>query len=296
MISRAARALESGLRLIGMRNLVSKGICKPNRNDRFEEPPKSLYKKYIIKCDMICSRKCVTIKTSKNSEKHILYFHGGAYTMQAQGIHWHIVDRIVSGTCCEITFINYPLAPESTCIDTIATVVDIYAELCKADERDIILMGDSAGGGLALALAQYIKAQGMQPKPKKLVLFSPWLDVSMENNISKEQESDDLILSKETMILTGIRYAGVYDTKDSRCSPLYGDITELGDIALFIGTSEILHDQAVQLRNKLLNHGQRTFYYEYNRMQHVWVGFPIPEAEEAMKQAIAFIESARADD
>jgi acetyl esterase/lipase len=296
MISKAARILESGLSLIGMRNVVSKGIREPKRGKRFEEPPKSLYKKYVISCNTICGRKCVSLKTSEGAEKHILYFHGGAYTMQAQGIHWHIVENILSGTRSEITFINYPLAPECTCADTMAMVLDAYSALCKADERDIILMGDSSGGGLALALSQHIKVQGLQPKPKKIILFSPWLDVSMDNNISKEQEKNDLILSKEIMKKAGEMYAGVYDTKDYRCSPLYGDMTGIGDVALFIGTSEILHTQAVQLRDKLKSHGQRVSYYEYNQMQHVWIGFPIPEAKEAMKQVISFIESETVDD
>ncbi len=169
-------------------------------------------------------------------------------------------------------------------------VIEAYSLSCKATEQETILVGDSAGGGLALALAQHLKMEGIQPQPKKIVLLSPWLDISMENDISKEQEESDLILAKETLKKVGRRYAGDCDTKNYRCSPVYGYTMEIGDIALFTGTSDILNVQARQLRDKLASHGQKLSYYEYEQMQHVWVGFPIPEAKTAMEKVIAFIE------
>lgn len=275
---------------MGMRNAVSKKMSAPKRDNRYEKPPKCFYDKYIVRCDTISDKPCVSLKTSANPRKHIFYFHGGAYTLQAQKMHWSIVDHILSEIPCEITFINYPLAPEFTCADTMTMVREAYSSLSEKNGQETILMGDSAGGGLALALAQYIQREGLQPKPKKLVLFSPWLDVSMADDIPQEQAEKDLILAKETLIMVGKRYAGDHDTRDARCSPLYGDVTGIGDVALFTGTSEILHVQAVQLKNKLISKGQRLSWYEYEQMQHVWVGFPIPEAKEAMDQVIAFID------
>jgi len=257
MISNEGRIIEKVLSLIVMRNAVYKMICNPKRNNQYEEPPKSFYKKYIIKCDTISDRKCVSLKSSVNPKKHILYFHGDAYTMQAKKIHWHITGNILSKTQCEITFINYPLTPEYTCVDTMAMVIKAYSLLCKTNEQETILIGDSSGGGLALSLAQYIKLEDIQPKPAKIILLSPWLDISMENNIPIEQEDSDLILSKEMLKVVGKRYAGDYDIKNYRCSPLYGDIMGIGDIALFTGTSEILNVQARQLRDKLRSHGQK---------------------------------------
>jgi epsilon-lactone hydrolase len=290
MISIEGRIVEKVMSLIGIRRAVSKMICNPKRNSRYEEPPKSLCKKYIVNCETISGIKCVSLRSSVAPKRHILYFHGGAYTMQANKLHWRIVENILSKTQCEITFLNYPLTPEYTCVDTMAMVIEAYTLLCKGDGQETILMGDSAGGGLALSLAQYIKTEGIRPKPAKIVLLSPWLDISMESGIPKEQEDSDLILSKEILKKVGKIYAGDHDAKSYLCSSLYGDVMGIGDIALFTGTSEILNVQARQLRDKLKSHGQKCSYHEYERMQHVWVGFPIPEAKDAMGKVISFIE------
>lgn len=290
MISKSARTIESVFSLIGTRSAVSKMICNPKRNNRYAKPPKSFFRKFIIQCDTICGRKCYSLKISASPKKHIFYFHGGAYTMQAQRMHWRIIGILLAKTNCQITNVNYPLAPECTCVDTLAMVIEAYALLSNNSERETILMGDSAGGGLALALAQQIKTQGLQPKPEKIVLLSPWLDISMDNNLTKDQEERDLVLAKEALLTVGKSYAGNYDARDCRCSPLYGEITDIGDIALFSGTSEILNVQARQLRDELTKQGQRISYFEYEQMQHVWIGLPIPEAKKALDQVISFIQ------
>lgn len=290
MISKSARIIEKVFSMIGTRSAVSKMICNPKRNNRYAEPPKSFFRKFIIQCNTICGRKCYSLKTSASPKKHIFYFHGGAYTLQAQRMHWRIIGILLAKTQCQITNVNYPLAPECTCADTLAMVIEAYALLSNNSERETILMGDSAGGGLALALAQQIKSQGLLPKPEKIILLSPWLDISMDKNLTREQEERDLVLAKETLLTVGKSYAGNYDARDYRCSPLYGEITDIGDIALFTGTSEILNVQARQLRDELTKQGQSISYFEYEQMQHVWIGLPIPEAKKALDQVISFIQ------
>lgn len=290
MISKEAKYVETIFRCLGMRKVFSKMILKPKRKPHLKKPPKRVFKKYRLESSEISGQNCYSLKRTENTKKHIIYFHGGAYALQAQRIHWKIIEHLLDKTNYEITLVNYPLVPEYTCSETIAIAGEVYSSLRKIKDKETILIGDSSGGGLALALAQYIKAKGLQPKPEKIVLFSPWLDVSMANDFSKEQEEKDLLLSKETLIAAGKRYAGECDMKDYRCSPLYGDITQLGEIALFVGTSEILHNQAMELRDKFQSYGQSISFFEYEQMQHVWVGFPIPEAKKALDEAIAFIK------
>ena len=286
MISIKARILEKGLQLIGMRKIASKMILSSQRRNRYELPPKSFYKKYEVRCNVIENRKCITVKRPDGTQRHILYFHGGAYTVEAVKIHWNIVSQLLNNTKCMITFINYPLSPEYTCRDIINTVMKIYAILCKQASYKTILAGDSAGGGLALALAQQIKKKGVLPEPEKIVLFSPWLDVSMPEEIPDELQKRDLFLDRETLRIAGKRYAGSFDTKNPICSPLYGDLNDIGDIALFTGTNEVLNLQARRLRERC----EKICYFEYEGMQHVWVGFPISEAGNALDRAASFIE------
>lgn len=289
MISKKARILEQGLYIIGIRNIISRIMLSPKRKQRSEEPPKSFYRKYSVESRIIENRKCFTFKGTLNPRKHILYFHGGAYTMQAKRRHWHIVDRLLQKTQCDITFVNYPLVPEFKCLDTIDMTSKAYAYFCAAADQDMVLMGDSAGGGLALALALLIKQDDDLPKPVKLALLSPWLDVSMEIPTSIDLEKSDLILDKETLTTVGKRYAGDLNTNDPSCSPLYGNLRDIGEIALFTGTKDILHVQAKYLRDSLISNNQKVVYHKFENMQHAWIAFPIPEAEQALNLVASFI-------
>jgi acetyl esterase/lipase len=289
MMSRQARFLEKSFKAIGMRNIVAKTMLNPKRRNRNEELPKSYYKKYRSETRVIHGCKCVTVSKTENSKQHMLYFHGGAYTMQAQKSHWRIVDALLQRTGCSVTFINYPLSPEHTCRDTISMAIEAYSFYCGVGETEIILAGDSAGGGLALSLAQQINCNGIMPKPVKLVLFSPWLDILIQDPISEELEQSDLVLNKEVLKTVGKRYSGDLEPIDSACSPLYGDFTGIGEIALFTGTCEILSVQAKQLRDMLKGSGQDVSYFEYEDMQHAWIAFRIPEAQDALVKAALFI-------
>lgn len=289
MISKRARIFEKGLSSFGMRRIIANIMLNPKRNQKCDEPPKRFYKKYTVEHCVIDNNKCITIKHAVNPQKHIFYFHGGAYTIQAKKTHWHIVDRLLQKTQCTITFVNYPLAPEFTCPDTINMISKAYAYFCEAGDQETILMGDSAGGGLALALALLIKQNYDLPQPSKLVLLSPWLDVSMQISTSAELEKSDLLLDKEVLKAVGKKYAGELSTKDPLCSPLYGNLMDIGAVAMFTGTNDILHVQAKRLRDILADKNQKIAYYEYEAMQHVWIAFPIPEAEEALNQVAAFI-------
>lgn len=289
MMSRPARFLEKSFKAIGMRNIIAKTMLNPKRRNKNEEPPKRFYMKYITEAHVIHGCKCVTIRKTENPQKHILYFHGGAYTMQAQKSHWRIVDALLQRTGCSITFINYPLSPEHTCKDTISMATEAYSFYCGTGETEIILAGDSAGGGLALSLAQQINRKGIMPKPTKLVLFSPWLDLSMRDLIPEELEQRDLVLDKDVLKTVGQRYSGDLEPTDPACSPLYDDFTGIGEIALFTGTSEILNVQAKQLRDLLKSDGRNVSYFEYEAMQHAWIAFRIPEAEDALDKAAWFI-------
>ena len=282
--------MEKGLKAIGMRNIVAKTMLNPKRRNRNEEPPKSYYKKYTSETRVIQGCKCVTLSKTENSQKQVLYFHGGAYTMQALKSHWRIVDALLQKTGCPVTFINYPLSPEHTCMDTISMAIEAYSSYCGTGEAEIILAGDSAGGGLALSLAQQIKRTGIMSKPAKLVLFSPWLDLSMRGLIPEELEQRDLVLDKDVLKTVGQRYSGDLKPTDPACSPLYGAFTGIGEIALFTGTCDILSVQAKQLRDMLKSGDRDISYFEYENMQHAWIAFRVPEAEDALDKAAWFID------
>jgi len=292
MPSTQAQIIASTMRRLNLKKLISKNMKGiPRKNFHSEEPPASFRFKYPVDVYTIDGFKCVYTTSAKEDKPlfHIMYFHGGSYTMPAQRAHWYMIDSILSKVKAEITFVNYPLSPEHNCIETIEMVRKAFNHVAENYSEDIVLMGDSAGGGLALALAQYLRKAKSKVKPQKLVLLSPWLDIAMDNFITKEDEERDLILDKTTLKNLGKKYAGTLDTKNYLCSPLYGKLKNMGEVAVFIGTNDILHAQTEELKRRMKRVKPPLSYYEYKDMHHVWMGYPIPEAKEAFDDIVGFL-------
>ena len=289
MISKRAKAIEKILGFIQFKRIVSKMMLNPGRRKKYLLPPEVLLRHFDPEKLNINNRECFSFRSTKDPEKHIFYFHGGAYTLQPNMLHLRIISRILKRVKCKITFIDYPKTPEYTCNDAINVATGIYLELCEPGKEEIILMGDSAGGGLALSLAQSIKINDIIPEPSKIVLLSPWLDVSMESKTPEDLAARDMILDSDTLKVIGKKYAGKLNTDSYLCSPLYGKFKDIGDIAIFTSTNDILNIQAKKLREKFIKESGSIVYHEYEDMQHIWIGFPIPEARDAMEKVCSFI-------
>jgi len=288
LISREAKMVEKTIRSIGVNNFTKKIVLTPLRLSKFLEPPKSIYKKHQVRIYEVMGRKCVNVKSAQSPAKHIMYFHGGAYSAQPTKPHWSLVDYMLTNAPLEVTFVNYPLAPEHKCPQTIEMAKAAYKAAFTGSTQEIILMGDSAGGGLAMAMAQVIERENILPKPDKIVLLSPWLDISMGDKLPEALEESDPVLDKDTLKEAGVNYAGDTDTKDFRCSPIYGKFTGEWQIAVFTGTYDILNYQANKLKD-MINDSEKLSFYEYEEMLHVWMLFPIPEARDAKEQIMEFI-------
>ena len=291
MISTKAKIMEKAFEIVNFKKLISKKITSFKRKSRNEKPPKFIYKKYNIDEFLVDGMKCFSIYTTCNADKHIMYFHGGAYSVQASGIHWRFIDSVIKQTNSKVTFLDYPLAPQSDCFNTLETVKKAYKYILKEAGQEIILMGDSSGGGIALALAIAINKDNIAPVPSKIVLLSAWLDVSMEGKDYSCYSGQDVILDAGTLKEIGRIYAGELDVKDYRCSPIYGDLSNIGNIAVFTGTKDMLNIQSRELRDKLIKDGHDCSYYEYENMQHIWMLLPIPEAQDAVTKICDFINS-----
>jgi len=290
MISFSAKFIEVTMGAIGLKKLLDKKRLKPDRENKHGKPPAKIANRYDVTFFNIDDMDCYSIKSAKNPKKHIVYFHGGAYTSQARSPHWYVIGKLLKNIECTVTFVNYPLTPEVTCDITVSTVLDIYKYLFKNSKEEIILMGDSAGGGLSLAVAQNIRDQKISPKPSKLVLLSPWLDVSMDYEISENTQKMDKMLSVEGLKIVGKKYAGKKGPKDPLCSPIFGSVAGLGEISVFTGTYDIIYSDSVRLKEKLEKQKTSFEYHEYKKMQHTWMVLPMPEGSDALKKAYAFIK------
>lgn len=218
----------------------------------------------------------VFIITPKNREKTditILYFHGGSYVAEATKDHWDFLEKIVNDTGATIIMPDYPLTPKYNYKDVFQMIEPLYKEMIeKIDASNLIIMGDSAGGGLALALEEKAGSKNL-PMPKKTILISPWLDVRLNNPQIDEVQKRDKQLNKEALKLAGIAYAGEDGISSYLVNPIEGDISKLKNVTILIGTNDILNPDVHLLKEKAKEIGieEQIEVKEFQQAGHIWM-------------------------
>lgn len=232
------------------------------------------------------------ISPKTESDHHILYIHGGAYVLDIQSVYWTFLGAMVDQTGAQVVVPCYPLAPESSWEASYAWMTKVYDDLVqKVGAENITIMGDSAGAGFALGFAQLLR-DAQKSLPRKLVLLSPWLDVTMTDPMQPTLDRKDSILGINGLRAAGEWWAGDKDAVTSApVSPLFGEVEGLPPIAVFSGTFDLLWPDARKLKEKADTVGVSVSYHEYPAMQHVWMLFPIPEAKGARKDISDYINA-----
>jgi len=278
------------LKLVNAKKLASKLILHPKRAKRFNYPRR--LRKYQINRLLVQNHNVVTFSSKPNTPgKHIVFLHGGAYTVEVKSGHWWMVEQIIKQSDCKISFIQYPLVPEHNYKQTHDMLAEAYSELTAKNPDDrFYLLGDSAGGGLCLAFAQMLRDRNSVKRPEKIALLSPWLDLSMSNHEIEELEQQDLLLSAKTLKKCASWYADGTDLKSPVLSPLYGNMEDLNSIGIFVGTEEIFLPDCRNLKKKVEASNTTLFYKEYNGMQHDWIVFPIKERDILLKEVLQYLQ------
>ena len=219
--------------------------------------------------------------------KKILYLHGGAYIFDITNQHIRLLDDLASRMDMCIHIPNYPLAPEANYSESYEKILALYERmLTTTPAKDIILMGDSAGGGFCVGLALLIKEKDL-PQPGELILLSPWLDITMTNPlITKKLEKKDKLLSINFLLEAGKLWVGEDDPKSYLVSPINGDLEGLPPITVFTGTHDLLFPDVQKLNEKLTAAGNKCELKIYDKMLHDFVIFPIPEAKQVTEEII----------
>lgn len=219
-----------------------------------------------------------------SSDLTIFYLHGGGYWSQPLSFHFKFFQKVSQELQAQFILPVYPKAPSFHAIDVHKMIMERYLYLIhdKGIPADkIFLMGESAGGGLALSFLQVLKEQNI-PMPKQAILISPWMDVTNTNPAMAEIQPHDPLLNIESLGYGGIIYAGDLDPKNPLVSPIYGDIEGLPPITVFSGTHDILHADILKYSKIASERGEDVTLYTYEKMNHCFVGFPIPEGKKAL--------------
>lgn len=256
-----------------------------------KQPEKPFFSNNEIKKHKISSvdidQKAVwTLGGDKETSTHIIYFHGGMYAVEGTVNHKKWLLNLYQHSDCRITYINYPIAPEYTVDETLQMVVDSYQLLAeKFPDDHFILMGDSAGGGLALVLAQYLRDHGFSEQPEKLILYSPWVILDMQNPEIREIAQRDVLLDIDLLKKSAKQYAGDYDLSHKYLSPYYNTCQDLGKIHIFYGGDELLAPDINLLEQKCIGEHAHAYFYCYEGMQHVFQLFTfLPESRDVLRR------------
>ena len=213
----------------------------------------------------------------------VVFLHGGSYVDQPLMPHILFCIRLAETLGAAVYLPIYPLAPEHTCMETIETLPRVWEEICARAGRIPALAGDSAGGGLALALCLELRRLGME-QPRSLVLLSPWADVSMTNPEDAAREALDPALSVYGLKTTGAVWAGELPVDDPRVSPMYGDLSCLRNVTVLGGTHELLWPDIQKLCERIRGAGVGVRLLVGEGLNHVYPFYPIPEARTAFRQ------------
>lgn len=283
MSSLGAKVVFWILRIGGAKQYFARQARKPSRRPEFV--PDFIKSSIDIEQRQCCQRTIATLSSkSYSSRKHIIYLHGGAYIFEASTGHWMLVSEMTKQLGVRVSMIDYPLAPEHNYQQTLHMLILAYQALVQAyPDDEFILAGDSAGGGVALALAQQLAEQSSLRQPILNVLFSPWLDLSLKNPDLEVLAANDHLLSLDVLRQAANAYAGDTHLEDPLLSPLYGDLTQIAKTLVLYGSQELLRADCEVLQQRALEQKADFKFESFADMQHAWVVFPIQERRLALE-------------
>jgi epsilon-lactone hydrolase len=282
--------------LLGLVPFLAPNFNKPGAMERAiardraagpAKPPLRMLERFDFREETLGGEPCFRLSAKGGRQSLcLLYLHGGAYVMDIIAQQWTLPARLLSRLGGEAIVPLYPLAPEHGWQEGLGAIARVYRDLIRErGNENVVIIGDSAGGGLALTLAQQLRDAG-GPLPAGLILFSPWLDIGVNGNDQPALQKRDPALTIEFLRAAGKLWAKGLAEDDPRISPLFGAHHGLPPIMVFSGTRDILDSDALRLAR--LNPGVKL--RQYRNMFHVWPCSPIPEATQAIDEAVSFIE------
>ncbi len=233
------------------------------------------------------------------SPRRILYYlHGGGFMIFSKNTHRGLVSRIARTAAARALVINYRHAPEYPFPAPIEDAVMGYRWLLEQGHqpRDIVVAGDSAGGGLALSLVLALREENL-PLPAALALLSPWVDLTASGDSMRELAERDVMFRPSAVQKFAAIYLNGADPLHPWASPLFADLSGLPPVLITVTNEELLFDDARRLHTRLQELGVPSELDIYEGMFHVWQALAphLEEANESIERIGAFLEQHTAD-
>lgn len=218
-------------------------------------------------------------------ERTLLYVHGGGYSLGSPVTHRPLAARVARRARARALLPAYRRAPEHPCPAGLEDVLAVWQALPDATRARTILAGDSAGGGLALALAMLLRDRGLA-LPRGLVLLSPWTDLTLSGDSIDELAEREVMLRRPGLEFMAARYCGDLDRRDFRVSPLFGRFEGLPPTLIQVGGHEVLLDDARRAAERAEAAGVNIDLQIWERQVHVFQATPLLAAASDAVRAI----------
>ena len=290
-----ASALAHLLNFIFRRMPVIEDTAKERAQNASRRPPRPP-KGVTVGSEAYGGIPCETVRKAGNGDTMVLYIHGGGFTTgsarERRAITFYLCDRF--GFDCIAC--DYRLAPEHKLP---AAHEDCYAAYGAVVQRypQVVLMGESAGGTLAVSVAMRALKEGIA-RPAAVAAFSPLAALNTDLPSHKTNVKTDYMLKRdpssgELLKLICPENAGAEFFKDPIISPVYGTFNNFPPLFLSASDSEILYDDAVMLYQKAVNDGVKAHIEVMNGLLHAWpIITQLPEARKTLKKLDVFLKNA----
>ena len=232
----------------------------------------------------------ITVRKARPGTE-VLFLHGGAYSVGSFRNYGHFTWRLGKAARARVLALDYRMAPEHPYPAALNDALAAYCWLLDQGARPdrILLAGDSAGGGLTLALLLKLRDEGV-PLPAGAVALSPWTDLATTGaSLHTKADTDPMLVASEIPHHAAM-YLGGADPRDPYASPLYGDPRGLPPTLIQAGGDEVLLDDAVRMAEKMQAAGCDVELQVSPRMPHVFqlLATVMPEAQAAVAEIARF--------
>lgn len=235
------------------------------------------------------------VSVSADPKRVLLYLHGGGYVIGSNVGYREFAGRLARSLNARVCLPNYRLAPENPFPAALEDAIACYNSLLAQGwlAKDVIVAGDSAGGGLALATLLALRDNNSE-LPAGVICLSPWVDLLGTGHSNQPGViEDDPLLDDSVIAFMTDQYANTDDLKNPLVSPLFGDYSGFPPVQIFVGTREKLLDDSRRLVTKLQSYGVTTDFVEEPGLIHIWpVIIPsAPETIDALRKMSKFAQS-----
>lgn len=226
-------------------------------------------------------------------QRIILYLHGGGFAIGSCASHRAFVGRLAVVCHAQAVIPEYRLAPEHVFPAGLHDAVDVYAGLLETgwSAEQIIIAGDSAGGGLTLSTLVEAHSRGL-PMPRAIVLMSPWTDLTLSGESFETHATVDPWLAPAMLGPMRDLYLGGGDPANPLASPLWADLSQLPPTLIHVGDQEILLSDSLRLAERARDAGVEVEIEVGKDLWHVWhfFGPDLPDANEAVDRIGVFVD------